>query len=96
MGCFDGKKGLILGVANDHSIAWAIAQEILAGGGLCGFSHLPDRPDDERQRNRRRVSQLTDPEPGAKFLVPMDVSRDEDIRAGRGFLPEEELDLAFL
>jgi enoyl-[acyl-carrier protein] reductase I len=78
---FDGKKGLILGVANDHSIAWAIAREIMAGGGVCGFSHLPDRPDDERQRNRRRVALLTDTEPSAKFLVPMDVGKDDDIRA---------------
>src|SRR4051812_21266877 len=29
MGMFDGKKGLILGVANDRSIAWAIAQVIM-------------------------------------------------------------------
>src|SRR5690242_3022545 len=81
MGWFEGKKGLILGVANDHSIAWAIAKEIMSTGGQCGFSHLPDRPDDERQRNRRRVSQLTDAEPNAKFLVPMDVAKDDDIRA---------------
>lgn len=27
MGLFDGKKGLILGVANDRSIAWAIAKK---------------------------------------------------------------------
>ena len=80
MGLFDGKKGLILGVANDHSIAWAIAQEIMAQGGECGFSHLPDRPDDERQRNRRRVAQLTDPAERAKFLLPLDVSQDEQIR----------------
>ena len=81
MGRFTGLKGLVLGVANDHSIAWAIAKEILAEGGQIGFSHLPDRPDDERQRNRRRVSQLTDPEPGAKFLVPMDAGSDEQIAA---------------
>jgi enoyl-[acyl-carrier protein] reductase I len=81
MGQFDGQKGLILGVANDHSIAWAIAQQIMSEGGLCGFTHLPDRPDDERQRNRRRVSLLTDVAPNAKFLVPMDVSKDDDIRA---------------
>jgi len=81
MSLFDGKKGLILGVANDHSIAWAIAKEIMAGGGLCGFTHLPDRPDDERQRNRRRVAMLTDAEPNAKFLLPLDVSQDEQIRA---------------
>ena len=24
MGLFDGKKGLVFGIANDHSIAWAI------------------------------------------------------------------------
>jgi enoyl-[acyl-carrier protein] reductase I len=74
-------KGLVLGVANDHSIAWAIAKEILAEGGRIGFTHLPDRPDDERQRNRRRVAQLTDPEPNATFLVPMDVSKDDQIAA---------------
>src|ERR1700747_866222 len=81
MGLFDGKKGLVLGVANDHSIAWAIARFAMAEGALCGFTHLPDRPDDERQRNRRRVAMLTDTKPNAKFLVPMDASKDEDIRA---------------
>ncbi len=81
MGQFDGRKGLILGVANDHSIAWAIAKQVMAEGAVCGFSHLPDRPDDDRQRNRRRVSLLTDAAPNAKFLVPMDVSKDEDIRS---------------
>ena len=81
MGRFTGAKGLVLGVANDHSIAWAIAKVILAEGGRIGFSHLPDRPDDERQRNRRRVSQLTDGEPNTAFLVPMDVSSDEQIAA---------------
>jgi enoyl-[acyl-carrier protein] reductase I len=90
MALFDGRKGLILGVANENSIAWAIAKQILAEGGLCGFSHLPDRPDDERQRNRRRVSQLTDSQPGAKFLTPLDVSKDADIasladKAGKEF-----------
>jgi enoyl-[acyl-carrier protein] reductase I len=80
MGLFDGKKGLVLGVANDHSIAWAIAQFIMAEGGVIGFSHLPDRPDDERQRNRRRVQQLLEPMGDkAKFLLPLDVQKDEDI-----------------
>ena len=80
MGRFDGKKGLILGVANDHSIAWAIAKVIMSEGGKCGFTHLPDRPDDARQRNRRRVAQLTDPADGAQFLVPLDVTQDDQIR----------------
>ena len=47
---------------------------------MCGFTHLPDRADDERQRNRRRVSMLTDTAPNAKFLLPLDVTKDEDIR----------------
>lgn len=80
MGAFEGKKGLILGVANDHSIAWAIAQRVMEEGGQCGFTHLPDRPDDERQRNRRRVSLLTDNNPSAKFLVPLDVQNDAQIQ----------------
>jgi enoyl-[acyl-carrier protein] reductase I len=79
MGIFSGRKGLILGVANDHSIAWAIAKRVMDEGGECGFSHLPDRADDERQRNRRRVAQMTDSCPSAKFLLPMDVTRDEDV-----------------
>ncbi len=82
MGLFDGKKGVVLGVANDRSLAWAIAKYVMEQGAECGFTHLPDRPDDERQRNRRRVSQLTDTVPqSAKFLVPMDAQKDDDIRA---------------
>ena len=74
MGMFDGKKGLILGVANDRSIAWAIAQVRMKEGGLCGFNHLPDKPDDERQRNRRRVTTLTDQyKDNAPFVLPLDV-----------------------
>ncbi len=82
MGYFDGKKGLILGVANDRSIAWAIAKEILQQGGTCGFTHLPDKPDDEKRKNRRRVSQLTDQYPAqARFLEPLDVNQDQNIAA---------------
>jgi enoyl-[acyl-carrier protein] reductase I len=81
MTLFAGKKGLILGVANENSIAWAIAQQILEQGGECGFTHLPDKPDDDRQKNRRRVSKLTDNYPSARFLVPLDVQNDENIRS---------------
>lgn len=81
MGLFDGKKGLILGVANDRSIAWSIAQNIMTEGGQCGFTHLPDRPDDEKKKNHRRVQKCIDGWEQAKFLVPLDVQRDEDIAA---------------
>ncbi len=81
MAAFEGKKGLILGVANDRSIAWHIAKEILEQGGQCGFSHLPDRPDDEKKKNRRRVSKCTEGYEGAAFLEPLDVQKDEDIES---------------
>ncbi|MHB0958224.1 MAG: enoyl-ACP reductase FabI [Pirellulaceae bacterium] len=81
MGQFDGKKGLILGVANDRSIAWAIAEFIMREGGTCGFTHLPDRPDDPKRKNRRRVSQCTETFERAKFLVPLDVRDDSNIAA---------------
>ncbi|MGC3966127.1 MAG: enoyl-ACP reductase [Pirellulales bacterium] len=82
MGLFDGKKGLILGVANDRSLAWAIAKFVMDQGGVCGFSHLPDKADDAKQKNRLRVSKCTDQYPDkAKILGPMDVQKDDDIRA---------------
>lgn len=79
MQLFEGKKGLIVGVANNHSIAWAIAEQIMAGGGQCGFTHLPDKPDDERKKNRNRVNKLIEGNPNAKFLVPLDVQSNENI-----------------
>jgi enoyl-[acyl-carrier protein] reductase I len=83
MGLFDGKKGLILGVANERSIAWAIAKRIMEEGGQCGFTHLHDRPDDEKKKNRRRVAMCTEDYDNAKFLLPCDVQSDEDIQALR-------------
>jgi enoyl-[acyl-carrier protein] reductase I len=72
MGLFDGKKGLILGVANDFSIAWAISQKLLAEGAELGFTHLPG------DKMERRVRKLADPI-GAKLITPCDVQKDEDV-----------------
>ena len=60
---FENKKGLITGVFNKQSIAWAIAEQILDDGGECGFSYMPDKPDDERKKNLGRLSKLTDGNP---------------------------------
>jgi len=82
MGLFDGKQGLILGVANDHSIAWHIAKTVMDQGGVCGFTHLPDKPDDEKKKNRRRVAMCTEnyaDQSKVKFLIPMNVQDDADI-----------------
>ena len=77
MGLFDGKKGLIFGIANDHSIAWAITQELHAQGAQMGFTHLPDK-DPERPRMENRLRKLVEPI-GAKIILPCDVQKEEDL-----------------
>src|ERR1700728_4665367 len=72
MGLFSGKKGLILGVANDFSIAWAIARKLLAEGADLGFTHLPG------DKMERRVRKLADPI-GAKLITPCNVQNDDDV-----------------
>src|SRR5262249_1065185 len=72
MGLFSGKKGLVLGVANDYSIAWAISKKLLDEGAEIGFTHLPG------EKMERRVRKLADPI-GAKLITPCDVQNDEDI-----------------
>lgn len=80
-GLFEGKKGLITGVFNKQSIAWAIADQILTGGGQCGFSYMPDKPDDARQKNLNRITKLTDGRENIAFKMPMDATNDEHIAA---------------
>ena len=77
MGLFDGKKGIVLGIANERSIAWAITQELAAEGAEMGFTHLPDK-DPNRPKNFNKVNKLVDPL-GAKFLIPCDVTSDEQL-----------------
>src|SRR5271168_1986829 len=72
MGLFSGKKGMILGVANDFSIAWAIAQKLLTEGAELGFTHLPG------DKMERRVRKLADPI-GARLITPCDVQNDADV-----------------
>ncbi len=96
MGLFDGKKGLITGVFNDKSIAWAIAERVMNEGGVCGFSYMPDKPDDPRQKNLGRIQKLTEGKPGAKFLAPMDVTNDEQIAQVMNRCKEELGQLDFL
>src|SRR4051812_47553352 len=72
MGLFSGKKGLVLGVANDFSIAWAISKKLLDEGAELGFTHLPG------EKMERRVRKRADPI-GAKLITPCDVQKDEDV-----------------
>lgn len=63
-----GKRGLIMGVANDHSIAWGIAKAVAAQGAELAFTYQGDALG-------RRVKPLAE-SIGGKIVLPCDV---EDI-----------------
>ena len=71
MGLLDGKKALIFGVANDHSIAWGIARALHDEGATLGFSSVESLID-------RRVRPLAE-SIGSTFVEPCDVPVDEEI-----------------
>lgn len=73
MGLMDGKKGLVLGVANDHSIAWGIAQALHREGASLGFTYVGEALE-------RRVRPLAE-SVGAALIEPCDVNSDEQIAA---------------
>ena len=72
MGLLDGKKALIFGVANDHSIAWGIAQALHAEGAFVGFSSIESLLE-------RRVRPLAE-RLGSTFVEACDVQDDAQIR----------------
>ena len=69
----EGKKGLIIGVANKHSIAWAIAQAAAREGAQMLFSY-------QNERLRGNVEELVQTLPGASACV-CDVGDDNQIDA---------------
>ena len=73
MGLLDGKTALIFGVANDHSIAWGIAQALHAEGAEVGFSSVESLLE---KRVRPLATSI-----GATFVEPCDVQSDEQIRS---------------
>jgi enoyl-[acyl-carrier protein] reductase I len=77
MGLLDGKKGLILNIANDRSIAAHIAHNAVKAGATCGFGFLPmDNPEKSERRVRKAMEEygFTD-----SWLHPCDVSSDQQI-----------------
>lgn len=67
-GLMNGKRGLVMGVANDHSIAWGIAKALAAQGAELAFTY-------QGEAFGRRVRPLAQ-SVGANLLIPCDV---EDI-----------------
>lgn len=65
-GYMNGKRGLIMGLANDRSLAWGIAQKLHAEGAELAFSYQGDAL---AKRVRPLAAQL-----GSDFLIDCDVS----------------------
>jgi len=66
-----GKRGLIMGVANDHSIAWGIAQLLHEHGAELAFTFQGDPLE-------RRVRPLAE-SVGADLILPCDVTDDASL-----------------
>ncbi len=71
MGLLDGKKGIIFGVANERSIAWAIAQALNKEGMELAFSYAGEALES-------RVRPLAE-SIGSKLVIPCDVTDDAQI-----------------
>ncbi|MCB9866866.1 MAG: enoyl-ACP reductase [Phycisphaerales bacterium] len=74
MGLLDGKKGLVVGIANERSIAWSIAKELIEQGATCAFTHLPGEKMQRRAAKAIEAIGVSDP-----WLEPLDAGSDEDL-----------------
>ena len=71
MGLLKGKKGLIMGVANERSIAWGISQKLAEAGAELAFTYLGDAL-------KKRVIPLAK-SLNSKFILSCNVENKEEI-----------------
>lgn len=76
MQLLQGKTGLVVGIANDRSYAWYIAQALIQNGARVAFTHLPGEKNERRTRKAVEELGVTNP-----WMVPMDAGKDEDMDA---------------
>lgn len=81
MPLLDGKRAIIFGVANDHSIAWAIARAFAREGATLALTYVNEAIE---KRVRPLAAELA-----VTTVLPCDVSRDEDIAATFAALREQ-------
>ena len=77
----EGKRGLVMGVANDHSIAWGIARRLAEQGAEMAFTY-------QGEAFGRRVRPLAD-KVGASLVLPCDVEDSASVAAVFDTLREE-------
>ena len=73
MGLLDGKTGIVFGVANKRSLAWAIAQALSREGMRLAFTY-------QGERLKEGVEALSSTLPDS-LLLPCDVTNDADVAA---------------
>ena len=87
-GMMEGKRGLVMGVANDHSIAWGIARALAAQGAEIAFTYQGDA---QAKRLKPLAASL-----GSTILLPGDVEKDEELDQAFAVLKREWGKLDFL
>src|SRR5437016_7090319 len=71
VGGFEGKRGLVLGVANRRSIAWAIAKRLADGGAQLAFTYQGERIEKSVRELAESVS--------SPLVTGCDVRSDDDV-----------------
>src|SRR5882762_7107182 len=72
MSSLSGKLGIVFGVANKRSIAWAIEQAWHKAGARLAFTY-------QGERLKENVEELAGTFGGETLILPCDVTRDEEI-----------------
>ena len=80
MGMMEGKRAAVFGVANDHSIAWAIARRFHVEGAELALTY----PNEAIEKRVRPLAESI----GTDLVLPCDVSDDAQIEAVFGALAE--------
>ena len=88
IGLLSGRRGLIMGVANDHSIAWGIARMLAAQGAQLAFTF-------QGEAQARRVRPLAEGI-GSKLVLPCDVEDDIGLDVVFATLKHEWTNLDFV
>jgi len=87
-GLMHGKRGLIMGVANDHSIAWGIARTLAAHGAELAFTY-------QGEAFGRRVTPLAE-KVGSRLVLPCDVEDSASVTSVFDTLKTEWSGLDFI
>ena len=83
-----GKKGVVMGVANHQSIAWGIAQQLVAQGAKIAFTYKGEA----EEKRARPLAEST----GSTLIVPADVTDDASMEAAFAQIEAGFGDLDFL